>query len=215
MIKPVKAVIPLIFSINAYSQPKSAPPVPEFEGVIRYTVQVKSNGTHTADNLQKEWGDTMIFYYKQGNYHMQFNGQDLADVFYVAKENVEYTWRRNRDSIFAGDSYRQLDSLYGISSDTSTLSVAGYSCRQVRIFSNNFTRHFWYSPQLQINPAHFKNFRLGLLGLYYNEAKAPFLRSEYHSQFFSIIYTAFSVEKRQVTPGEMKLPPLPVTKNYR
>jgi hypothetical protein len=204
------ATIPLACSSQVDDQPQ---PATEFEGIIRYSIELSSKTEGTPDKVfQDIYGHVLVLYFKHGRWRMSFDGDDLNEVFYFADENVEYTKRKGIDTLFT----QKCDSAYreqwlDVSEQREAMTVLDKTCNCVVLRSDRYTRTLCYSPTLYIDPKPFAAYRTDHLNEYYQRARAPFLYCKYDGSHFGYVYTATSIEPQPLADSVFDLPDLPHT----
>jgi hypothetical protein len=194
----------------------------EFEGIIRYKLTTLSKTQNvTSTFLQEIYGDTMTMFIKDGNYRMSYNGIDVQDIYYLTKENEEYTIRKNSDTLYFSPCDIENRPLISSESIDDEILVLNRKCRKIintigAIKDENWgvaKNIYWYDPELYINPEHFKDRKISYVNLYYDKAHSPWLKYEFEGAVFNLDYTAIQVEEKVLSQNLFDLPKLPRKRN--
>lgn len=182
----------------------------EFIGTITYSIKIESKKPKVSSKeLNSLYGDEMILDIKNGNYKMSFNGKDLKEIYYLKSLNTEYTLRRKEDtlySVFFGKEDRILKSSKII--DT-IIIIAQRQCKILINELEEVKNIYYYDPTLHLNPTNFKNYKFSYGNIYYENAKAPWLKYEFYGTSFNLVYIAMKIEEKELNDKIFDLPDLP------
>lgn len=175
-----------------------------FEGLIIYKVSyVSENPTVTVERLIKDFGDTTIFYFKEGNYVQTFNGSLMKMNYRNSSNNLFCV------ETFASDSVECIDC--SISDEMITSKkivkkqalVAGFTCNKLMVTSNDLKGkpkrqgEYYYNSSLRINPKWFENDKLGSHNVVYGLMRSMPLKIV--TTLYGVTVTMTAIEVRQIT----------------
>ena len=182
----------------------------EFEGKITYITEVvsKSPGFSTAQ-LQSFYGDTMTMFIKHGKYRMSHNGIDVKDEYYFSKNNFQYTYRNGIDTLYANSCDTEKDKLIKSEFESVAEIILNRKCSHITNAVGIYRYHYWYDPDMYIDPQNFENHHFGYLNVYYEKAKAIWIKHKYEGVKFDLIYTAIKIEELSPDDSIFNLPDLP------
>jgi hypothetical protein len=184
----------------------------EFIGVITYSVQVESKNTKLpVEVLKNGFGTQMVLYRKNGNYKICNNGNDLKDVYYLKTTNTEYTLRKKADTLYTLTFDKEERSLKSSKIIDTTVIVAGRKCKIFEAVIDDIKYLYYFDPSLYLDPQNYKNCKTSYLNLYYEKAKSPWIKYEYHGKNFNYIYTATKIEEKELDNAIFELPKFPMT----
>ncbi|WP_413662503.1 hypothetical protein ACG1BZ_14895 [Microbulbifer sp. CNSA002] len=173
-----------------------------FEGVIKYKIEFESYHENLPIHLLEEgFGTSAQAFYKPGYMKMVFTGkqgQEHAWEVYVASENKQFLKMKSDPVPVSHDSGKETRKLKSFTDADSDYEVLGRKTRVVTIeYEDGSLSKYWYSPSIFIDPAQFQKLEFSYLNRYWEVAKSPYLRHEWHKENYKLIYTAekISAEK--------------------
>jgi len=182
----------------------------EFEGKITYEVSVVSKTNNiSTQNLQKLYGTRMIKYFKNGNFKMSYNGEDINTVYFIKNENREYDYINSIDTLFITPYNEEKRKLLNSKFDNSEKIILNRKCKLLIHEMENTKNYYWYDPSLYINPQNYKHSKFSFTDIYFKQAKAPWLKYKYDGENITINYTAIEISEEKLDDSIFSLPNLP------
>ena len=184
----------------------------EFEGKITYEVYVRSKTNKiSTDDLQKIYGTRMTKYFKDGNFRMDYNGEDIKTIYFLKNDNTEFDLRNGIDTLFA-TTYDQEDrKLTKSTFDKSETIIVSRKCNLLIHQIENTTNYYWYDPSIYIDPKNYVNSKFSFTNIYFEQSKSPWLKYKYDGENIEINYTAIEISKEEINKNLFELPALPMS----
>ena len=202
-------IILTIFS-NFSCQRSVKPNKKEFEGKITYEISVISKTNEiTTEELQKIYGTKMTKYFKGGNFKMEYNGEDIQEIYYLQKENSEFDIRKGIDSLFVTSYETENRKLQKSIFEKSEIIILNKKCNLLIHETENIKNFYWYNHSLFINPENYKESKFGFTNIYYEQTSSAWLKFKFQGENIEINYTAISIEEEKVDNSKFNLPQLP------
>ncbi|KQX15812.1 hypothetical protein [Flavobacterium sp. Root420] len=182
----------------------------EFEGKITYEISVvsKTNNISTED-LQKIYGTRMTKYFKEGNFKMSYNGEDIKTIYFIKNDNKEYDYRNGIDTLFVTPYNNESRQLINSKFEKSEKIILNRKCKLLIHELEDTKNSYWYDPSLYINPENYKDSKFSFTDLYFEQAKAPWLKYKYDGKNIAITYTAIQISEEKLDNNTFHLPDLP------
>jgi hypothetical protein len=171
-----------------------------FEGVIVYDTEVESvPGGQSAEELKAYFGDTMEYYFKDGNYRMVFRGGSLREVLYRADKNRQYTMLEGASTVYWVSMSEAEDPMLGASMVQGAGEVAGRPCDLITMSTlKGAVIRYHFDPSLAIDPEPLQEHHYGHVAELLRLARAPYLLYEYEGTDYRLSHRARSVERREL-----------------
>jgi len=166
----------------------------EFEGIITYRVIVKSQTKEKRNAWQKEYGTMIKFYYKNGNYRMEMNGNVTKTVIFKANTNTEYYIKMWGiiDSVECSSEKVTLKNIDDKATDKRILR------RKVRLleetFSDGAIHQYYYDPTIFINPIYWEKHHKAFLDTTFAISKSIFLKYTFQTYDYTLTYKAKNIK---------------------
>lgn len=186
-------------------------PTKEFEGTVTYGLHIvsKNKNVDTRD-IQRKFGNQMIYTYKNGNYKMEFNGPESPTIYYRAKDNYQYTIFPDSDTMWTTDCTLEPLKLLNFKTLDQEVNVLNAHCKIIESELEGDLKYvFTYDPNRYIAPHHFIGHRLGHVNRFYEEGKGLILQYKRMGKNFDLTQTALKIEEMEINPIVFKLPELP------
>lgn len=191
---------PLLFACSSVKRPV-------FEGKITYRITVSSpTNSPFADSLQNQLGHKADFYYKNGDYRLDFNGKPFTKIIYKLSTNKQYCILSGKDTIFIDDCNKDERRLLKSYSETTNEQILEKDCEKFVIEMSKDTFLFYYSPDLYIPSQNFKKHQFCHFNTYYKYANAPYLKFVKLGRVFHITYEAIEIETKQIEDDMFSIP---------
>jgi len=199
-----------IFAISSCQKKNTKNNKNEFEGKITYEVSVVSKTNNiSTQNLQKLYGTKMIKYFKNGNFKMSYNGEDINTVYFIRNENKEYDYINSIDTLFITPYNEEKRTLLNSKFDNSEKIILDRKCNLLIHELEDTKNFYWYDPSLYINPENYKNSKFSFTDIYFEQAKSPWLKYIYAGKNITITYTAIQITEEKLDDTIFNLPDLP------
>ena len=203
-------IITLILFNNVSFQKRENFKDKEFEGKIVYEVSIKSKTDKiSTKDLQNIYGTKMTKYFKNGNFKMEYNGEQVQDIYYLKKENKEFDLRKGIDTLFITSYSTENRKLIKSTSKESEIVILNKKCKLLIHEIGNVKNYYWYNQSLFINPENYKDTNFSFINVYYKQTKAPWLKYKYEGENFEINYTAISISEEKLDGKLFNLPNFP------
>lgn len=190
-------------------------PRKEFEGIITYSTVVESKTEHvTTAALQSAYGDVMTLFYKNGNYKMTFNGNDIKAMYYLKEKNTQYEVRQGIDTLYVSPCGTEMRGLISSVLQKKAGKVLNRKCNLIINNIGDAKNHYWYDPDMYVNPEHFKNHIYGHVNVYFEKAQAFWIKYRFEAVFMDLSHTATKIEWAKVPDSVFVLPPFPEKSQY-
>jgi len=153
MIKKALLLVLLYTSMQSFCQ--------DFEGVIDYTLSYASLEKDSDANLEELialFGTQSTFITKDGEYKQLSNGQFLNYLLYKPKTaRLYYKDALDGDTLFYTNvnAYDNTDFDLRIFKNADT--ILGHPCHKLVYKTENVEEHYYFAPDLKINPVHYEN----------------------------------------------------------
>lgn len=201
------AIISLAFFIGFSAAP---PPKKEFEGIITYVTTVESKTPDFSNTMvQNAYGDIMTLYYKNGNYKMVFNGDDIRAIYYLRSKNTMYTVRKGIDTLFASPCDAEprplVSSVYKVNAEV----ILKRKCDQVVNDLGEVKNFYWFDPSLYVDPAHFKQHLFGHVNVYFEKARSFWIKYKFEAPLLHVTHTATKIKRTRLPDNTFELPAFP------
>ncbi|MBK7038038.1 MAG: hypothetical protein KBF42_02110 [Chitinophagales bacterium] len=182
----------------------------EFEGKIIYLTKLESKSTKfTTDEFQSFFGDTMTLYIKNGNYRMSYSGKDVKDIYYINKDNNQYTLRHGIDTLYVGDCSMEEKHLKSTKIKENAEFILQRQCDLLINETEDWKTFYWFDPSLYINPDNFTNHEFGHVNTYYSKARSPWLKYKYEGRSYNLSHQAIYISEEKINDDTFELPKLP------
>lgn len=183
----------------------------EFEGVVIYSLNVKSKIPNVdSREIQRNFGNAMIYTYKNGNYKMEFNGPDSPTIYYLAKNNHQYTIFPDGDTLWTSDCTLEPSKLLRFEVKKKKVNILGTDCQMIESeLEGDLKYTYFFDPKRYVNPEHFKNHKMGYVNQFYKSGKGLILQYKREGNSFDLMQTAVKVEEKEIDPQVFNLPGLP------
>lgn len=183
----------------------------EFEGVVIYSLNISSK-TPGVDSreLQRNFGNEMVYTYKDGNYKMEFNGPDSPTIYYISKDNHQYTLFPSTDTLWQTDCSIESSKLLSFVRLKKKEQILNATCDVIESgLEGDLKYTYIFDPNRYINPDYFAEHRLGYVNKFYENAKGLILQYKREGISFDLTQTAIKVEEKDINPSVFTLPDLP------
>lgn len=186
----------------------------EFEGVVIYKVEVVSKTPHaTTETIQQFYGDKLTYYYKDGKYKMVYNGPLSPTIYYISKDNMQYTVQPQQDTLWSTDCSNEPLKLVSSTLLDKTEKILNTDCK---VFENKLegglTYTYYFDPDRFINPTNFKDHQLGYVNTFYKKAKGLILKYQRQGISFDLTQTVMEIKLQDLDDKVFELPDLPKKK---
>ncbi|PIF33591.1 hypothetical protein CLU81_4211 [Flavobacterium sp. 9] len=182
----------------------------EFEGKITYEVSVVSKTNNiSTENLQKIYGTRMTKYFKNGNFKMSYNGEDINTIYFIKNDNKEYDYRNGIDTLFVTPYNEETRKLITSKFDNSEKIILNRKCKLLIHEMENTKNYYWYDSSLYINPENYKDSKFSFTDIYFKQTKAPWLKYKYEGENFTTTYTAIEISEEKLDDSIFSLPNFP------
>ena len=105
----------------------------------------------------------MTLYIKNGNYRMSYSGKDVKDIYYINKDNNQYTLRHGIDTLYVGDCSMEEKHLKSTKIKENAEFILQRQCDLLINETEDWKTFYWFDPSLYINPDNFKNHEFDML----------------------------------------------------
>lgn len=191
----------------------AAKPKKEFEGVITYITTVESKTPDfTTAQLQEAYGNLMTLYYKNGNYKMVFNGDDIRLIYYLKEKNTMYTVRKGIDTLFTAPCDQETRTLFSSVYTAGAETILKKKCDLVVNDLGEMKNHYWFDPSLYVRPEHFSKYTLGFVNVYFEKAKSFWIKYWFEAPLLNVTHTAVSIKRTKIPDSTFDLPKFPEKK---
>jgi hypothetical protein len=182
----------------------------EFEGKIIYEVSVVSKvKTLSTEDLQKVYGTKMTKYFKEGNFKMIYNGEDINTIYFIKSQNKEFDYRNGIDTLFLTSYDKEDRKLVNSIFDKSEKIILNRKCKLLIHELESTKNYYWYDTSLYMNPENYKNSKYSFTDIYFKQTNAPWLKYKYEGENIIITYTAVEISEETVDDSLFQLPDLP------
>ena len=188
----------------------------EFEGVITYKTHLTDvSDLVDEDMLNRLQGDTARWYYRNGSFRWNYNGEITEKTVYLAETDSLFTKNYGVDTLYTQSVHhvgngrtgpRTLDSLY-VTNVTRT--VLGRTCTDVVKIMSGVSYTYCIDKDLYINAERFRSYKHGFLGDVYDLYPGAYLAFKYESRVFVIEHEALEIDERQLVDQVFEIPELP------
>ncbi len=208
--KSITLLLLIFIFTNSSCQKKAKNNKKEFEGKITYEVSVvsKTNAISTQD-LQKLYGTRMTKYFKEGNFKMSYNGENIKTIYFIKNENKEFDYKNGIDTLFVTPYSDENRKLINSKFDKSEKIILNRKCKLLIHELENTKNYYWYDPSLYINPQYYKDSKFSFTNIYFEQAKALWLKYKYDGENIVINYTAIKISEEKLDDNIFYLPDLP------
>ncbi|MEM6380577.1 MAG: hypothetical protein AAF705_20500 [Bacteroidota bacterium] len=184
----VDVIIPLVFLLNFQISNSNY-----FEGFVTYTHE------YSIDSLSHFYGDSSVYFFKEGNYKQVFNGEKVKLSLYDVDSNKIISIV-NSDTIVTDCSKKSEDILgYEVTEDAET--VFGKPCDLLVLRTNRRTVYYFYNDDLSIDPIRMSGHEYSSLSFIYSKTSALPLKIVNRYANFSVTMTAVDVRKTSLEEG--------------
>ncbi len=190
----------------------------EFIGKITYSIDTYSKKPDiiSQNRLASLYGDKMIIYIKKGDILRDYNGLDISKVYILKSTNKEYSKRNHVDSLYVMSLDSSAEKLISMKKRDSVFVIARHPCQSLIIETGNSPTHtfrntYYYDKDLYVDPSDYKNRKFGYTNLYYETAKAQWLKYVLETENCIITYTAIEIEETDVDDSMFVVPNFPKT----
>jgi hypothetical protein len=196
-----KIITVFIFSISflaGYAQ--------YFEGEIIYQNKLKSKMSGRSDQqLEALFGTKNEYYIKNGYYKSISNGLAISQQIYDNAENKLYNKKTASDTLYWFSASINTDTLlnYEILKDVDT--VLGFKCNIIVMNTRSGTTKYYYSNNLPIDIAKYKNHHFNNWDFYVSKTKQLPLRIVMDNNHFHFESTAIEVKHLKLKNEDFKL----------
>ncbi|WP_291138613.1 hypothetical protein [Flavobacterium sp. UBA7663] len=135
----------------------------------------------------------MIKYFKNGNFRMDYNGEDIKTIFFLRKENTEFDLRNGIDTLFATSYNEEERKLIKSTLEKSEIIIANRKCHMLVHQMENTRNSYWYDPSIFIDPKNYENSKFSFTDKYFEQTKSPWLKYTYDGVNIQINYTAIEI----------------------
>ena len=205
----------LVFLIILYQSFSESIERVEFEGIITYKVEVKSNQKHlTNEALYNLFGDTLKYYYQNGNYKMIYNGKNAPTIFYLIEKNKEYTLLPNYDTLISSDCGKEETKLLYLKDTKYKFRIGDKSYSGIELANSETTYKYFFDKNYYINPNNYIFHKLGFLDKIHNKSNGVTVRYERYGESFDLVQTLIKVENKKLNKNIFGIPNLPIKEDF-
>ena len=186
-----------------------------FEGYITYKINFVSNNEEPiSPQLKTMFGDSLKIYFSDKGYIMNYLGGRLDAVVYLG-DLRQYTKFKQADSLEYRDIGKEPSNLYSILENKTDKVVLGRKLNSIDIITSNYEKHYYFDPNMYMNPKYFENHIFGYENRYYDMAKAPYLYAEVVYPNMTVILEAIDIVQMELPDAIYELPKMPLKKIER
>ena len=126
-------------------------------------IDVKSKTENVStEKLKYIYGTKMIMSFKDGNYKMSYNGNELIAIYYLNKTNKQYTNRYGIDSLEVYDMNIENRNLISSNFENTNEKILKRKCELLINELDQAKNYYWFDKNLYLNASKFKNHKFSL-----------------------------------------------------
>lgn len=202
------AILIVIYTLSSSCSAQTESRQNYFEGIINYQIsfRLKEQNLDTA-YLRQLIGYTSTFYFKEGNYKQLYDLKNLQEEIYHRSDNRSYFKRDNTDTLYWRSMAKQGDSILKFEIKQESVIISGINCNVIEIYNlNKIKRYYYNTDMLRIDPRWFSAFTYFNKGFISEKIKSLFVRCELEYPQFIAIFTATSIQTKQIDDTFFRLP---------
>jgi hypothetical protein len=156
----------------------------------------------------------MTLYYKNGNYRMAFNGNDIKDIYYIRSSNTQYAVRNGIDTLYVAPCGTESRTLLSSTYTANAEKILKKNCNLIVNNIGDAVNYYWFDPKIYVNPENFKQHVYGHVNVYFEKAQSFWIKYRFEAVYLTLTHTAINVKRTKVPDSVFKLPAFPERPQY-
>lgn len=181
---------------------------PYFEGKLTFRVSIVSKFEAVDTSLiRRLFGNTSVFYFKNGNYLQVFDSDSIGTEMYRRADRKIYTNKNKSDTVFWTDTRFPKSDLHNLKPSQKTDTVLGIPCKELVAYYSRMMTSYYYNPDsLKVDPEWFAGFNT--LDKYFitRTMGTLFLKCKMDFGAFEIIITVEKISHQPVPDSYFEIP---------